>query len=195
MAASTTIPAAGAPAGDASTAPVAAGPDTDAAFVAALESASRAHFALALRMTGREEEAREVVQEAWFRAWRHRAGVREEAALHGWLRRIVARECLRLLRRRGLQRWLSFRDDPPDAPSWLPGPEHALAEGRQLRQIRAAVDRLPPKKRLAWGLRFDEGWSVAEVAGAMEVSPDTAKTHLSRALDTVRRRLETTDAR
>lgn len=157
----------------------------DAAFVAALESAAGPHLALALRMLGREEEAREVVQDAWLRAWRHRGAVREAAALHGWLRQIVARECLRSLRRRALTRWLSWGAELPEAPSPAPGPEHAVADAQALARVRRAVERLPPKQRLAWGLRFDEGWSVPEIAAAMGTSAETTKTHLGRALERV----------
>lgn len=162
---------------------------SDEAFVAALQDASPAHLSLALRMLGRDEDARDALQEAWFRAWRGRAAVREEAALHGWLRRIVARECLRLLRRRAMRSWLPFLAES-EPPCWLPGPEVRVAEREALAAVRRAVDQLPPKQRLCWGLRFDEGWGVAEIAAALEVSVDTVKTHLGRAVATVHGRLE-----
>lgn len=162
---------------------------TDEAFVAALQDAATAHLALAVRMLGTEEDARDALQEAWFRAWRARDAVREGAALHGWLRRIVARECLRLLRRRAMRAWLPFLAES-EPPCWLPGPEVQVADREALVAVRRAVDQLPPKQRLCWGLRFDEGWAVAEIAAALEVSVDTVKTHLGRAMVTVQGRLE-----
>lgn len=164
--------------------------DDDAAFVQALQSATAAHLALALRMLSDREDAEEAVQEAWFRAWRHRGAMRDGGALHGWMRQIVARECLRLLRRRAVRRWLPFGDAVPDVPSWLPGPEAEVVDRELLVRARRAVDALPPRQRLVWGLRYDEGWSVGEIAAATELSTETVKTHLGRALLAVQAKLE-----
>jgi len=164
--------------------PVAA-PLGDAEFSAALRSAEAAHRGLAGRMLGNGEDAHDALQEAWTRAWRHRGSVQTAAAVHGWLRQIVARECLRALRFRRMRSWVPFVDVVASSP----GPELAAVQADTWRRARAVVERLPPQQRLAWGLRFDEGWSVPEIAVALEVSPDTVKTHLSRALAQVQRRL------
>jgi RNA polymerase sigma factor (sigma-70 family) len=57
-------------------------------------------------------------------------------------------------------------------------------------RVRAEVERLSARQRLMWGLRFDEGWTVPEVAAALELSPETVKTQLGRALRRVQERLE-----
>lgn len=162
---------------------------SDAAFSAALRSAEPAHRALAGRMLGNAEDAHDALQEAWLRAWRHRGAVQAAAAVHGWLRQIVVRECLRVLRLRRLRSWLPFVD--VHEPS--PGPEVALVHADTWRRARAVVERLPAQQRVAWGLRFDEGWSVPEIAAALDVSPETVKTHLSRALAHVQRRMGVQD--
>lgn len=167
---------------------------SEAALVAALEDAARAHMALAVRMLGAEEDARDALQEAWFRAWRGRAAMREDAALHGWLRRIVARECLRLLRRRAVRAWLPFAEGAHEPPCWLPGPEAMAAEREMVLRVRRAVDALPPRQRVVWGLRFDEGWAVGEIAATLDLSTETVKTHLARAVATVQGRLEASHA-
>lgn len=157
----------------------------DVAFSDALRSAEAAHRALAGRMLGNAQDAHDALQEAWMRAWRHRGSIETAAAVHGWLRQIVARECLRVLRVRRLRAWLPFVDvAEPSA-----GPELAAVHADTWRRARAVVERLPPQQRVAWGLRFDEGWSVPEIAVALEVSPETVKTHLSRALAQVQRRM------
>jgi len=160
----------------------------DDALGRALDDAAPAHLALAVRMLGDGDDARDAVQEAWFRAWRHRGAVREPGAVHGWLRAIVARECLRALRRRALRRWLPFTV-LPEAVDPRPRPDRLLADGEARRNLLRAVEALPPRQRLVWGLRFDEGWTLAEIAAATETRPDTVKTHLERALATVQRRL------
>lgn len=164
--------------------------DPDDLVVEGMRASAAAHLALAGRMLGNAEDAREALQEAHFRAWRHRDRVRDRAAVQGWLRQIVVRESLRLLRRRAMRRWLPFGEAVPDMPCPAPIAEHTAADQQILAMARAAVERLPPRQRLVWGLRFDEGWSTREIATATELSPDTVKTHLTRALESVTRQLE-----
>jgi RNA polymerase sigma-70 factor (ECF subfamily) len=157
--------------------------DPDAAFVAALADAAPGLAGLARRMAG--DDADDVMQEAFLRAWRRRAAVRE--GVGGWFRAIVVRECLRVLRRRALRRWLPFPET--DRPSPAPGPDVGVDAAR----ARAAAEGLPPQQRLVWGLRFDEGFSVPEIAQTTGLSPETVRTHLGRALAAVQRRLELPD--
>lgn len=166
----------------------------DAAFSAALASAEPAHRALAGRMLGNAEDAGDALQEAWLRAWRHRGSVQAAAALHGWLRQIVARECLRALRSRAVWSWSPFAGGQQDHGVEEPqepaaGPELTAANAQIWRRARGFVNQLPPQQRLVWGLRFDEGWSVPEIAVATGLSTETVKTHLSRALSQVQRRM------
>lgn len=154
-------------------------------LAATLEACAPALLALATRMLGDADEARDAVQEAWIRAWTRRGQLADPAAAAAWTRTIVVRECLRALRWRGVRRWLPFGESLPDAMAEAPGPEGAVATAELARRARRAAERLPPRQRLCFGLRFDEGWSVAEIAGATGLSPETVKTHLGRALTTV----------
>jgi RNA polymerase sigma-70 factor (ECF subfamily) len=141
--------------------------------------------ALARRMVGNDADAADALQEAWIRAWGRRSQLRSAAAVSGWTRAILVRECLRILRWRAVRRWLPFGDALPELPDPAPAAEGALAAAQVAHRARAAAERLSPRQRLCWGLRFDEGWSVAEIAAATGLSPDTVKTHLGRALATV----------
>lgn len=158
----------------------------EAALCEALARESGALLALATRMLGDAADAADALQEAWLRAWTRRDALRDEAALRGWLRTIVARECLRALRWRAVRRWTPFGDHLPELPSNASSPEHALDAAR----VRALVERLPPRQRQLWGLRFDEGWTIPEIAEATGLGVETVKTHLSRALAAVRGQLE-----
>lgn len=151
--------------------------DADLAFAALLAGEAPALAALARRLLG--SEAEDALQEAWIRAWTRRGALREPAATRAWLRRIVLRECLRALRWRGLRRWLPFAEPPEMALEADPADTLALARARR------AVEALPARQRAMWGLRFDEGWTIPEIAEALEVSPETVKTQLGRALQRV----------
>jgi RNA polymerase sigma-70 factor (ECF subfamily) len=162
-----------------------AAPLDEQAFARVLgERGPRLH-ALAMRMLGDEQEARDAVQEAWIRAWARRHQLQEPEAIGGWLRAIVARECLRALRWRAVRRWLPFGEATPDLPTHNPLPEDALHAGELAARARQAAAALPPRQRLCFGLRFDEGWTVAEIAAATGLSTETVKTHLGRALAAV----------
>lgn len=156
--------------------------ELDAELRAAMESESARQFSLCLRMMGNEADARDVLQDAWLRAWRNREAWRGEGPAPAWLRAILVRECLRSLRWRSVRRWLPFGAQVPDTASPAANPEAALDAER----VACLVAELPSQQRVAWGLRFSEGWSVPEIAAALELSPETVKTHLARALERVR---------
>lgn len=141
--------------------------------------------ALARRMLG-DSEAEDALQEAWIRAWTRRAALADPGAQRAWMRRIVVRECLRVLRWRAVRRWLPFGAEVPE----LPAPE---GPDPDLRHIRRVVEALSPQQRVVWGLRFDEGWTVPEIAASLALSPETVKTQLGRALQVVQARLEVTN--
>ena len=143
---------------------------------------------LAGRMMGSAGEADDVLQEAWLRAWRSQEKVRDPKAMGGWLRQIVVRECLRGLRWRQLRRWLPWEEaERADA---APLADQVLADAQGRQALKRAIDLLSPKQRLVVGLRFEEGWTIPEIAAAAEMSPETVKTHLSRAILALQAALE-----
>lgn len=165
-------------------------PDASTQLMQLMRAQSGRHMALATRMLGNTEDAREALQEAWIRAWRYRSTVRDDAARAAWLRRIVARECLRRLRWRKARQWMTFQAVVPEQTDPGPGPEQLTREARQRHAILQATQTLSPKQRLVWGLRMDEGWTVTEIAKATGLKRDTVRTHLARALRKVADRLE-----
>lgn len=158
----------------------------------AFEEALRIHAPglrlLAGRMMGSPLEADDVLQEAWLRAWRSQEKVRDPKAMGGWLRQIVVRECLRGLRWRQLRRWLPWEE--AEAADHSPLADQSLADAQRKRALQRAIDQLSPKQRLVVGLRFEEGWTIPEIAAAAEMSPETVKTHLSRAVLALQAALE-----
>lgn len=158
----------------------------------AFEEALRIHAPglrlLAGRMMGSAPEADDVLQEAWLRAWRSQEKVRDPKAMGGWLRQIVVRECLRGLRWRQLRRWLPWEE--AERADVAPLPDQSLAEAQRQRALQRAIEQLSPKQRLVVGLRFEEGWTIPEIAEAAEMSPETVKTHLSRAILALQAALE-----
>ena len=158
----------------------------------------------ALRMaelaTNNRDEALDLVQDAMFGFVRNYTGKPAadwaplfyrvlDSRLYDWHRR-------RQVRGRWLTAWLhSGEDDEADAIAQAPdandpGPLLRLAGGEAAQALDAALARLPLRQRQAFLLRVWEGFDVAATAQAMRCSDGSVKTHLSRALATLRRELE-----
>jgi RNA polymerase sigma-70 factor (ECF subfamily) len=166
----------------------------DDALLALLREQAPRHMALARRLLGNEEDASDVLQEAWIRVWRHRRALLAQEAAPGWVRRILVRECYRALQRRGWRRVFVLAFPLPEARASGPDPEVMHEERARLEALRMAVEDLSARQRLVWGLRFDEGWSVGEIAEATGLGIETVRTHLVRALTRIRARMEERDA-
>ncbi len=155
--------------------------ELDAALHAAIVSEAPRMMGLCARMMGNEADAADALQEAWVRAWRGRSAYRGEGPPGAWLRAIVVRECLRSLRWKAWRRWVPLELDE-DATATEARPDGKLDAAR----IRAVAARLPTQQRVAFNLRHEEGWTIPEIALALELSPETVKTHLERAVTRVR---------
>lgn len=98
--------------------------------------------------------------------------------------------------------WLAPPADDPEADPWADIPEVAssdpallLERARDMETVSAALADLPLRQQQAFMLRIWEGLDTAATAAAMDCSEGSVKTHLSRALHSLRARLETSDDR
>jgi RNA polymerase sigma-70 factor (ECF subfamily) len=138
---------------------------------------------LAFRLLGGDQAtAEDVVQNAFFRAYRGLSNFRGDAALDTWFYRILVREVQRQRRWQGLRRL--FWADPETAPPPVdprPSRDPALR-----RRIAAALERLSPGQREAFVLVHLEELTVAEAAQVLGKAVGTVKSHLHRALRALR---------
>lgn len=145
-------------------------------------------FSVVRRLLGDEQEAQEVTQEAFIRAWRGIGSFQRDAQFFTWLYRIGINESNRRLKRnarRSTQRSLDDLHREPQDPR--PGPE-ALVEQRALRgALERAVKDLHPDYRAPLVLRDIEGLSTDEAAAIMDLTPAAFKSRLHRARMTVRK--------
>jgi RNA polymerase sigma-70 factor, ECF subfamily len=157
---------------------------------AAFEGLVRATYAdtytLAYRLTGDEEDARDVVQETYLRAFRGLKRFRGDAQFSTWLYRITANCASTHLGRRARHRHDELADDTPLADDRLEiDPEHR-AENEALRtRLRGAIDRLPPRLRSVVVLRDVYDLPHEAIAEELGISETATEVRLHRA----RRRL------
>jgi RNA polymerase sigma-70 factor, ECF subfamily len=119
-------------------------------------------------VTGSYDGARDVVQEAFARAWRERGQFRGEGSLEGWVWRIALRAALET-RRNGSVPLSSETFDP------------VVVQPERDPELASALRRLPPRKRLVVFLRYFADLSYAEIGEACGISEGTVAATLAQA--------------
>jgi len=153
-------------------------------------------YALAYRTLGREEDARDVVQEAFLRAYRGLRGFKGQAKFSSWLYRITLNLCRDWMRRerRTPVVQVSEGTDPMDLADAHAVPSESVEELVARREMSAAVARamaeLPEEQRTAIMLKEYQGLTFQEIADLLDCPLSTVKTRLYQGLSVLRRRLE-----
>jgi RNA polymerase sigma-70 factor (ECF subfamily) len=158
-----------------------------ASFREVVEGSHETVFRLAVALVGDRDEAADVVQETYIRAWDRLGELRDGAAVVGWICRIarnVAHD-----RRRGW--WSRIRAPLVEEPasSVAPAPDEVFAAAETALAVRRALSRLPEKHRTVLVLRELEGMSYEEIAEALGIPVGTVESRLHRAREGLARRL------
>jgi RNA polymerase sigma-70 factor (ECF subfamily) len=160
------------------------------AFQALVENHSRGAFRLAYRMTGNEQDAEDVVQESFLRAYRQLNRFESRAHFGTWLHRIVANCSVDLMRAR---RSRPDHAHPEDLDTVVERPTPDAAEPERLalsaeiqRSVVAALSHLSPLERAAFTLRHYEGRSIAEIGHTLGLGTSAAKHSVFRAVRKLR---------
>jgi RNA polymerase sigma-70 factor (ECF subfamily) len=137
-----------------------------------------------------EEEAEDIMQQAYVNAYTHLRQFNGSARFSTWLTTIAVNESLARVRRRG--RFEVFdaertNVEPLMMRPFADDPEHLAFAGELRRLLEWAVDTLPDGTREVFVLRDVEGLSTSEVAESLGVSEDVVKTRLSRGRAALRR--------
>jgi RNA polymerase sigma-70 factor (ECF subfamily) len=165
--------------------------DSDA-FRLLVEQHSRAIFRLAYRITGNEEDAEDVVQETFLRAYRQIDRYEARSSFSTWLYRIASNCSLDLIRKRKHRE--RGPDPDPDVlssiPSASPGPDRELYSSQISECVNAALGELSAQERTAFVLRHFEGLSIEEIGLALGTGTNATKHSIFRAVQKLRRSLE-----
>ena len=138
-------------------------------------------YTLAVRLTGNEEDARDVVQEAYLRAWKGIGRFRGDAQFTTWLYRITANASYTLVQKRRRRRTdpLETADEPVELDPQRQ-PEAAAESALMLDELSAAIEQLPPKLRSIVVLKDVYGLSHEAIAEELGISVAAAKVRLHR---------------
>ncbi|HUZ49088.1 MAG TPA: sigma-70 family RNA polymerase sigma factor [Candidatus Dormibacteraeota bacterium] len=155
------------------------------AFATLVERYDRAVYHLAYRTLHDVEEARDVAQESFFKAFRSLRTFKPGAKFSTWIFAIAYHACCDRLNRR--KRYSN--EELPERADASAGPEHQAIAGDDARRLRAAIDALPEKYRSVITLYHLQGKQYEEIAQVLGLPMGTVKTHLFRAKEHLRKLL------
>ena len=171
------------------------GGDTNA-FGLLVEAYQTRVYNLALRMCGNQDDAFDLAQEAFFRAWRSLPGFQGEAAFSTWLFRLTANVCLDWLRARKRRPTVSLTtvDDEGeevqlDVADPGKSPEELLLAAEDRAALARAMNELPVEYREILTMRAINDMSYTEIAQVLGIREGTVKSRLSRARLALRNKL------
>ena len=138
---------------------------------------SKAMYNVSLRITHSEEEAEDVLQEAFINAFRNIDSYRGDATFGAWLKRIVVNKAINAVNRK--------KHDPiPDDDRWDVAEEEPVGEygeGLTVERVKRCIEELPDGYRMVLSLYLLEGYDHQEIAEIMGITESTSKSQLNRA--------------
>lgn len=153
-------------------------------------------YRLVQRFVSNHEDALDLTQDAFIRAYQGLADFKSQCQFYSWLYRITVNLCIDFLRKKARSEVMLYESDDseeipmanvPDLRS--ESPSKAL-ENKELRaQLRKAIRRLPPKQRQVFILRHWDGLSLKDIAATVGRSDGTVKAHLFHAHRNLRKHL------
>jgi RNA polymerase sigma-70 factor (ECF subfamily) len=168
-----------------------------AAFEELVKRYDRKLFRIAQHLMHNREDAQDVVQEAFFKAFQHLDQFREDAQFSTWLTRIAMNQALMMLRKRRPARDISndhsFQQEtdhlPMEIADWAPNPEEIYRTSELRKILRNVLQALGPGLRVVFILRDIEGLSLQQTAEALGLSVTAVKARSLRARLQLRERL------
>lgn len=147
---------------------------------------------------GNWEDARDVAQEAFVKAYENLSSFRQESKFYTWLYRIAANLSKDFLRKKKLRRWMGLASVPVDEENdpvlTLPGRDADSLKQMENKELGGEIDKalqkLPMQQRTAFTLRYFEGLSLEEIGQVMGITTGAAKATLWQAGQKMKRELQ-----
>lgn len=167
-------------------------------FAALINQYDRHIFRLALNITGNQEDAEDVLQDSFLKAYSNLDRFQGDSRFYTWLVRIAVNEALMKLRKRRGASWVSLDDPvetddlsfvPREVEDWADNPEQRYAKSELQDILNQAIERLEPQFRTVFVLRDVEEFSTEETAEMLGLSVPAIKSRLLRARLKLRDRL------
>lgn len=161
----------------------------EAAFAAIYQRYERPIYSLIYRLLGDAEDAFDLTQDVFVKAYKALARTSPDLNLSAWLHRIASNACMDVLRRRKIVRWLPW--DPAEHANLTPAkesdePERNLIQRETTLQVQAVLNKMAENYRLCLVLKEYQDLSCEEIADVMNISRAAVKSQLFRAREQFR---------
>jgi len=163
-------------------------------FVTLVDGIKTELYNFALRLTGSREEAEDLLQESYFKAFKYFHQLREEGKFKEWIFQITANQFKNFLRKKKKEN--TFYQDDSEYQFMEPekvhrNPDELYYQSDRSDIVRQALEMISPKMRSVLVLFEIEGYSIEEVASTLGISRGTVKSRLHYARRKLREMLET----
>ena len=153
----------------------------EAAFNRIVERYKREMYALAYRFTGNHQDADDIAQETFLKAYRSVRSFRGDSSLRTWLYRIAVNTSINHLKKGKKSVWVEL-DTQRQAPAVGPKGEQKLLEKEFQARLEQAIARLPQKQKKTLILKVFQELKFSEIAAVMKCSIGTAKANFFHAV-------------
>jgi RNA polymerase sigma-70 factor, ECF subfamily len=160
------------------------------AFEAIFHHYERQIYGFIYRMMGNAEDANDLTQECFIRAYRALPQTSDDLNISAWLHRIASNACLDVLRRRQRIRWLPWESHKHEQllhGKPLDDPERSALSSETQEIVQRVISHMSPRNRMALILREYEGMSCEEIGQVMGLSRSAVKSVLFRGREEFRR--------
>lgn len=166
------------------------------AFATLVERYQTQIYQLCFRMTGNTEDAQDMTQEAFLKAWKGIETFRLEASFSTWLYRLASNCCLDLLRSMKRRPTVSLtveneeeEEQTMEIADDAPSPEDTVIWKEEREHLQLAMMQLDDEQRQILTLRVVNGMSYTDIAELLDIKEGTVKSRLSRARENLRKNL------
>ena len=174
-----------------------AGQGDESAFEQLVIAYEKPVYNLCLRMCGDRDEAFDLSQDTFIKAWHAISMFQGDSKFQTWLMRIASNTCIDHLRKKKRKNVISMteldREDEPlerQIADYETDPAVLVEKAQDHEAVREAMSRLPDQDRLILSMRAIEDMSYREIGEALELQPGTVKSRISRAREKIRRSLD-----
>lgn len=161
-----------------------------AAFEAIVQRYERQIYSFIYRMMGNADDASDLTQDCFVRAYRSLGKTNDELNVSAWLHRIASNACLDVLRRRQRIRWLPWdnaKHEPLLGNSENDSPERQIVASESSTIVQETLARMSPRNRAALIMREYEGMSCDEIGDVLGLSRSAVKSVLFRGREEFRK--------
>lgn len=168
-----------------------------AAFDCIVDKYKGKAFALAFNIIGNYEDAKDISQEAFVKAYMNINNFREDSNFYTWFYRILVNLCRDFLRKKSAQKRvlaepLKIQDNEEEAidvADTSPDPSQAALNKEIKETVDKAIDLLPEKQKIAFILKYIQSMRLNEIAQILDCNDSTVKVHLFRAVRSLQKSL------